>query len=404
MARTLRPLIGGAVVVASLSVMEAAAARDADTTNSMVLSPSPPVSGLNSIPVFVEATTEANWWTPSFSQSQQAHPLVDYATEGFLGYSVEAGIGLNARQPLIHFGYSAPFNGTSRQKELLRLRNGRASEPEGMEEYLIDGRVLQAVPAIYERIVDNPNATIKSVLGVVSAVGGSYERRHFFGSASALENMLYVSQGAYISGTTLKGPLSPLNKGDSLSYRTTFQRYAVTLDLARVLELEVTEKKGKELKVGYFRTTYRRPTENSDLQTKFYDCGGCATGWRFYLLDADFRSEGLAMEARMWDRSSETRPGSWGFDTDLTGRIDIGMKDSINIHGTDISLYGNKAVSHVSAGIGGNLGTSYKISSQKEFYAGIYGSFDAHFWDSDGNGLSDKDVIYQLGLRAGLRF
>lgn len=391
---------GSAGIGSNGSVKWGDAARAGESAPAATNMPPTALPRLDALRLLVSADVEANYWQVSFDTDSQVTPVVEYDTEGFMGYALSAGVGFSSRQPLFLVQYRAPFDGSSRQKELLKASSG--AEASGMQETKLTLDVLRAVPALAER-AGLKGDLVRYAGNVVGSLGVNYEQSHFFGSARALRNSLLVENGAYVDGNTLRGSLSPLDAGRELSYRTTFERYEITSDILTLLGRSYDDDGGAELRIGYYNLSYRRPTDNHHMQTKFYNCGGCATGSRYYIIDADFVSEGVTVSGKLWGRPKDKDANSaWKKDLMLTARVDYGLDDSIGIHDSNVSLYRDEDIGHVSVALGGNMGLTYPIDERKEFFVRVSGQLERHMWGD--RLVNDTDALYRIGAKVGMTF
>lgn len=355
--------------------------------------------------VFGDFSAEGNFWEVSFDKDKQIHPIVDYDTEGFAGYTGSLILGFSKESPLLKVVYSAPFHGTSNQKALIRQKDaGSGDFPEGMESLKYIGNLS----TIRNLVGSQPAGLSRMAVNVISSIGFRHEKRHFFGKATALENILLVESGAYVDGNTLRGNLSPLDKGNQLSFHTTFERYEITTDIAQWGFPNRADKPMGELKVGYYHVSYRRPTDNASIQANLYNCGGCATGSRYYLIDADFESDGLTIGLGRW-WSKPVDPNNKGSleNYSIKFAVDVGINDSVTVHNSNFNLYSGRQAKHVGLTFNLDYSRSGKINDRVSWVVGGIFDFDAHSWSSESANTSilrDRDMLYKAALRGGLSF
>jgi len=345
--------------------------------------------GLN---VNFETGTEFNFWQPKNSGLE----IVDYDTTGFMGYYVFGQVGVLPGSPIVTIKYSAPFEGTSTQKELLRIDEKK--QKSGYEDFLI----RFGLGSIVNELIAANNQSghpefFRSLSRFLGSFEPSYNAQHFFGNVKAYQPIAVVGPGTVQTGSVLSGGISPLNPGEHLSFRTSFEMYRAMFDLTADQNKD-PQKEDYWVKIGYFDINYRRPTVNGAPGASYFRCQTCGSGSRYLLFDTTFKSQGVGLD--FYNSASQKLANGDRLKTWLGGNFDFGIDSSVSVEGSDINLY-PKGVNYIGMGLRGGLRYNFdKMLSG--FYAGFEGEVDSHNWNSVRTQfLKDNDWREKIFIRVG---
>lgn len=338
----------------------------------------------------LDASLQTNFWQPDVNGFE----IVDYDTTGFKGYKLEGKVGLMWNHPVIQAKYEAPFEGASRQRDLLRPEIGKTQM--GMEEIKLAGELASFLgPAFDSRFRDEKYNWPGVLVHTLGSFKAEYKYQSFFGSAKANNDIAIVGAGASRQGNVLTGGVTPLNPGQAVAFRTDFETVRGSIDL--LAGVEGTRKPNSEvgLRVGYFDTRYRRPTVNGHPGIQYFICSTCGPNRRYLLFDTTFQSRGLMLGFNADGRSKEWEGG-------IGGGLDIGIDNDVKVTASAIDLY-PKGVNYVGGSLSAYL--RYKFYNEGRHHAFLAGEAEisSHSWYA-GKFKGDADLTEKLALKLGFHF
>ncbi|KIL98206.1 hypothetical protein CCC_01267 [Paramagnetospirillum magnetotacticum MS-1] len=344
----------------------------------------------------LDAGAEANFWQPNASGIR----IVDYDTTGFKGYSLSASFGLMDGAPILSASYRAPFDGTSRQRELMRA--GGTSSPTGMEQFNVALEMTKHMGLAADWLFGPAKSGFGPYLfRTIGSFKPSYQFQHFFGLAQAHSNIAIIGAGATQQGNILTGGVTALNPGQAMSFRTNFESVRASVDLLAGSVPKKTDGTDASFRIGYFDTKYRRPTVNGHAGADYFVCNTCGAGWRYYLFDTTFRSRGMMLDAEFSGKGQQ-----WS--AYFGAGIDIGIDNDVRVTNSSINLY-PRGISYFGSRL--RAGYQYDFLGKDEI-AGIFlrldGEIASHAWVSEGSIMGrlygDSDMNERISASLGIRF
>jgi hypothetical protein len=336
--------------------------------------------------------TQFNFWQPAST----GITVMDYDTVGYQGFTTSVEGGLSPGHPLFRVSYSAPFDGASHQRELLEVKDKRT--PAGFEKL----RIWADLGGVAKEVLGSPVDEKTNDLIWYNAIGHllasfrpDYTHQSFFGSIKANRPIALIGPGTTVQGRTLTGGITTVDPPQSVSFRTDFETWRASVDLA-----SLNPSSPHSFRIGGFQTTYRRPTANGAPGANSYSCNGCAGGWREFIFDTTFRSRGLGL-AYGFEQTDKEKDGANSFNMKFGLTFDIGISSRVTVADTDIGLYPG-GVKYT--GVGLTLGLDwYRPDWIPGLFFGLSGELDAHSWQAEKLlYLKDADTREQVSARIGI--
>lgn len=344
----------------------------------------------------LEAGAELNYWQPSMN----GFSIVNYETMGFQGYNFSAAMGLLRGAPILTVSYHAPFDGASRQRELMRA--GNESSAMGMEQFKAALNFTQYIGKGVDAFIDKDKYKLSSYfLKTLGSFKPEYKFQSFFGEATAKDAIAIVGAGATRQGNVLNSGVTALNPGQTLSFRTTFETVRASIDVLAGAYSKDNHNGNLSVRLGYFDTKYRRPTVNGHPGVNYFTCGTCGAGSRYLLFDTAFRSRGFGMDA---DFRGEGADWSGNFGVGL----DIGIDNSVKVAASSIDLY-PKGISYIGTNLRAGLNYTYfRFGTVVSAFVGFDVEVASHAWTTGssaaGKLYGDSDTNERISIKTGIRF
>lgn len=325
--------------------------------------------------------------------------FIEYDDDSYPSTKIEFTLQTRNNTPFLRIGREWPLlTGQHRQSDVIRVE-----EEKNVPRTAKDRFIAFVSAGILASGIEYKNKGIsRKLIKTALSTSFDYQRTYGYGGASIRKPTLFVGSSTTLSDRQLSGDFQALEPGDRVSFYSVFNDTQASISLLPLFDLKPTK---DDLRLGYFDIRYRRPSREAYDLSDTYNCGGCATGSRFYLIDTDYKSKGFSIY------TSVPFPGTFDFDypVRMTAQYRFGVESSAKIHDTDISIFENDP--HY-FGIYGEVswGPKWQIENQWLKRKLDYGFdvalfYDAHEWSKKLNpwgvfsDVEEIDFLWGANLR-----
>ncbi|GEM_PF-7111614 len=314
--------------------------------------------------------------------------VLEYDVDPTISASAKFGAGVFAGRPLIYWQRTWSNEGRLSQRETMSAQTRKTPSAFQSLEY---GLELENAAKFW--LGDRYPIQKYGWLYVLTSPQVEHQHSEFYGSATSNNMIALIREGSAIQGGVVSGNITALNTNEELGFKTRFDTWRVSLNaFAGIPELP----SDSWLKLSYFHLDYQRPTPEWQRGIRYFSCTSCGPNRRQLVFDADYESQGIGVDLQWGVPLNDNWRGIVGIN------YDFGIKNSITLHDSSISLY-DKSLHYTGAGI--RLGAIYHNifdrlkalgSDGLAVDAQIMGTASLSSWSTDFVSVVDQD--YQESL------
>jgi hypothetical protein len=242
---------------------------------------------------------------------------------------------------------------------------------------------------------------LRGLLKLLLTTKYRYSRELFIGEIEAKEDLRYIGNDAIIQddGTVISGDIL-INKGELYNFKSLFIDHEITVDFlgGGGKNIENLFWKDREYRIGYFESTWRRPSMYNASQDNYNDL--TLNNNDFY--DTIYRAKGVIFLFSTLNRAKE----GFNWEAFLKRSLSAEIK---NAYGKKF-LKNVEYVDYTSSSVKIWYNHYFEVNNSFEYLITIGGSYDfRHFElkedENSGNSVDlDRDSIFRLHGSFGFKF